>query len=71
MESKEERRACEEKIAEKIQEIMDIYLEYEPDGDYLAIGIYSKDRTASVGNDHWTGLKKVDFLLENFSVLST
>lgn len=65
-----DRKTCEEKIAEKIQEIMDIYLEYEPDGDYLAITINSKERVASVNNDHWEGFKRLDFFLEN-NIVST
>lgn len=47
------RKECEQKILEKIDEIMAIYLQYNPDGDYLSISC--RRSGAFVNNEYWEG----------------
>lgn len=44
---------CEQKILEKLDEIREIYLQYNPGGDYLSL-FCSKSGT-SVNNEYWDG----------------
>lgn len=48
---------CEEKILEKIKEVVELYHQYNPDGCYLAAS-YSKTENGgviSINNSYWHG----------------
>lgn len=49
------RQECEEKIAEKLREIVDIYHQYNPDGKYLAMAYLLSDEYESISanNRYW------------------
>ena len=51
------RKECEKLIAEKLQEIVDIYHQYNPQGAYLAMTYYkdSEHESVSVNNCYWDG----------------
>ena len=53
------REQVEKKIRDKFVEILKIYKEYEPEGDYLAIA-YSED-CISFNNRYWESEKKIDY----------
>lgn len=56
------RKECEASILEKLDEIKEIYLQYNPNGDYLSCTLFCKDEYAYVDNasneekpiDAWT-----------------
>lgn len=60
-----EREKCEKLILEKLKEIKDIYLEYNPKGEYLSLSIIVKKNKAYLGfnNQHYGEDKKkpIDF----------
>lgn len=53
------REQVEKKIRDKFVEILKIYKEYEPEGDYLAI-VYCED-CISFNNCYWESKKKIDY----------
>lgn len=53
------REKAEQKIKEKLLEIIAIYKEYDPEGDYLALS-YSED-CIFFNNRHWKSEKKIDY----------
>lgn len=52
-----ERKECEEKIAELMQEIWDTYKQYNPVGDYLALFIKNDHM---MGNNSYFDKKSID-----------
>lgn len=56
------REQAEKKIRDKFVEILKIYKEYEPEGDYLTIS-YCEDCISfiSFNNRYWEGEKKIDY----------
>ena len=53
------REQAEKKIRDKFVEILKIYKEYDPEGDYLTIS-YSED-CMFFNNRHWKSEKKIDY----------
>lgn len=47
------REIAEKKMIEKVRELIAIYKEYNPDGDYLTIAIYAKQGYIGINNAHW------------------
>lgn len=53
------REQAEKKIRDKFVEILKIYKEYEPEGDYLHIS-YCED-CISFFNNYWVGKKRISY----------
>ena len=53
------REQAEKKIRDKFVEILKIYKEYDPEGDYLTIS-YGED-CISFNNRYWESEKKIDY----------
>lgn len=47
------REECEKQIYEKIQEILDIVKEYNPDNTYLSISVLNGGRFVQFWNEDW------------------
>ena len=47
------RQECEDKILEKLEEIVEIYHEYNPNGEYLAMFYHLHG--VNVNNEYWDG----------------
>lgn len=55
------RRKCEKLILEKMKEIVTIYHEYNPDGNYLSLAyLRDKDGVSYMGVNRTTDLKRID-----------
>lgn len=56
------RAECEKLIAEKLHEITDIYLQYNPDGKYLTLYFQRDDNGTyyAFGNEYWDEAKDED-----------
>lgn len=48
----EYREACENMLIHKLTEILELYKQYNPNGDYL--GMYIDENTISVNNRYWS-----------------
>lgn len=47
------RKTAERKMVNKVKELIDIYKKYNPNGDYLAVGIFIKQGSVHINNSHW------------------
>lgn len=48
----EYREACENMLIHKLTEILELYKQYNPNGEYL--GMYIDENTISVNNRYWS-----------------
>lgn len=57
METKVNRHETEEKLLDLLEEIIDVYHEYNPDGKYLSMffSVVNGDPYVSVSNAYWHG----------------
>lgn len=55
------RHEVEKEISKKFFEILKIYKEYEPEGEYLNLSFV--DGNISCNNDYWRGINRIDFCL--------
>ena len=47
------KEVVEMKMVDKVKELIEIYKEYNPNGDYLSIGIFIKHGHISIHNTYW------------------
>ena len=47
------KEVVEMKMVDKVKELIEIYKEYNPNGDYLSIGIFIKSGHININNTYW------------------
>lgn len=53
------RQEAEQRIAEKLHEVIEIYKEYEPKGEYLHMSLLRG--RLSFNNDYWNRIKRIEY----------
>lgn len=60
------REECEKQISEKINEILEIVKEYNPDNNYLSISVLNSGRVIQFWNENWD--KDSEHLIDYFKI---